>query len=99
LTNIAPEGVPHPIGSETPAPAQPQVVKGLATSHVAGGGFGGVAGAAVAALLTHFHVHVSDMDAAIIGSVAVSAGVGVGHVVGKVGIVGAVKRLVFGSRS
>lgn len=99
MSNIAPEGVPHPIGLDKAAPADVKPSNGLRTSHVAGGGFGGVVGAAVAAVLSHFHVHVSDMDAAIIGSVAVSAGVGVGHVVGKVGLVGAVKRLVFGSRA
>lgn len=53
-------------------------------------------GAVIAIVLTRFHVHVSDIDAAILGSAALSAGVGIGHVVGQVGIWGALKRLAVG---
>lgn len=66
---------------------------------MAGGGFGGIVGAAVVAVLTHFHIHVSDTDASIIGAAAVSVGVGLGHVVAKGGVKGAVKALWEGSRA
>ena len=58
-------------------------------SHVAGGGFGALLGAAFAGLLNKYaSFHISDVDAAVIGSAALSAGVGLGHAVGKFGIKG-----------
>ena len=105
MTNIAPEGVPHPIAPEAApvapvAPAVAQVVQevqqGLATEHVAGGGFGGVVAAVVVAVCNRYHVHVTDVDATIFGSVALSAGVGLGHVFAKYGVFPAVKKFFTG---
>lgn len=84
--------VPVSVPVSTPA-------SGLRASHVAGGGVVGVAGAVVVAVCSHFGWHVSDVDAVLVGGGAVTAGVGVGHVIGQVGIVGAVKRLVFGKKA
>ena len=78
--------------------AQP-APNGLAASHVVGGGSGAVLGAAVVGLVNHFlHTHVSSVDSAVIGSVALSTGVGLGHVIGQVGIFGAFGRLLHGKR-
>ena len=67
-------------------------------SHVAGGGVGAVLGAAVVAVVHHFfHVNVSDLDASLIGSVALSAGVGLGHALAKGGVLGLVKEILHGS--
>lgn len=102
MTNIVPEGAPHPIAPEaTPvAPVVAQVVQdvqqGLATEHVAGGGFGGAIAAALVAVGNHYHVHVTDVDATIFGSVALSAGVGLGHVFAKYGVFPAVKKFFTG---
>lgn len=58
-------------------------------SHVAGAGFGAVVGALVVGVLQRFvNVHVSDVDSAAIGAVALSAGVGLGHAIGEFGLVG-----------
>lgn len=58
-------------------------------SHVAGGGIGAILGAVVVGLLKHFGVAtVTDIDAAVIGSAALSAGVGVGHAINKYGLAG-----------
>lgn len=58
-------------------------------SHVAGGGIGALLGALVVGLLKHFGVAtVSDVDAAVIGSAALSAGVGIGHAVSEHGLTG-----------
>lgn len=111
MSNIAPEGVPVPIpdapvAAPAPDPLAPvvtqvvqEVQKGLATEHVAGGGFGGVVAAVVVAVCNRYHVHVSDVDATIVGSVALSAGVGLGHVFAKYGVFPAVKRFFLGSRA
>lgn len=90
MSVLTPEGTPKPVAAEAAPESAPT---GLRASHVAGGGFGGVVGAAAAAVLNHYGVHVSDLDAALLGSAALAAGTGLGHVVGKVGVVGAVKLL------
>lgn len=59
----------------------------------------GVAGAVIVAVCNHFGWHVSDVDAVLVGGAAVSAGVGLGHVVGKVGIFGAFKQFLHGSQA
>lgn len=58
-------------------------------SHVAGGGIGAILGAVIVGLLRHFGVAApSDVDAAVIGSAALSAGVGLGHAVNEYGVAG-----------
>ena len=111
MSNIAPEGAPHPIADAPPAPAAPAPVvptpkqiteffapkpTGIQTAHVAGGGAGSIIGAVVVAVCNHFHVHVSDVDATIIGSAALSAGVGLGHVFAAVGVFPAIKKFFTG---
>lgn len=106
MSNIAPEGVPVPIPDAPTqvaaevAPVVQQVVtevqKGLATEHVAGGGFGGVVAAVIVAVCNRYGVHVSDVDATIVGSVALSAGVGLGHVFAKYGVFPALKKFFTG---
>jgi hypothetical protein len=101
LSNIAPEGVPTPIAAaqeEAQTPVAyfqqvPAVKQGLQTSHVAGGSLGGIAAVIVVSVCNRYHWHVSDVDAVFIGSAALSAGAGLGHVFAQVGVRGAVKRL------
>lgn len=69
---------------------------GLRASHVAGGGVAVALADALVAVLSHYGVHVSDVDALIVGGAAASAGAGLGHVIGAVGLVGAFKRLLRG---
>jgi uncharacterized membrane protein len=91
-----------PVASPSPAPvavAEPVPAAGLKPAHVAGGGFAGVVGAVVVAVCNHFGWHVSDVDAVLVGAAAVSAGVGVGHVIGSVGIKGAVKHFWRGNKA
>lgn len=90
MSVLAPEGTPTPVPAEATPESAPT---GLRASHVAGGGLGGVIGAAAAAVLNRYGVRISDLDAALFGSAALAAGTGLGHVVGQVGIVGAVKLL------
>lgn len=86
----APEPAPAPVAEPAPVVvAVPAPKQGLRPSHVAGGGFAGVAGAVVVAVCNHFGWPVSDVDAVLIGGAAVSAGVGVGHVISTVGVRGA----------
>jgi len=73
-----------------------KVVQGLSPAHVAGGSLGGFAAAIVLGVCNHYHLHVSDVDAAIIGSGALSAGAGVGHVIVKYGVFPALKKLFTG---
>lgn len=68
------------------------------TSHVVGGGAATLLGAVAVSLINRFfHSHVSDADAIVIGSAAVSAGVGLGHVIGSVGIAGLFSRVLHGA--
>lgn len=68
------------------------------TSHVVGGGVATLLGAVVVSLVNRFfHAHVSDADALVIGGAAVSAGVGLGHVIGSVGVAGLFARFLHGS--
>ena len=68
------------------------------TSHVVGGGAATLLGAVAVALVNRFfHSHISDADALVIGSAAVSAGVGLGHVIGSVGVAGLFSRVLHGS--
>lgn len=102
MSELAPEAVPATpapvVASETPTSVS-EGGTSLNVSHVAGGGFGAVIGAAVAGLVSKFaHVHVSDVDAALIGSAAVSAGVGLGHAIAKGGVVGLFRVFVHGSK-
>lgn len=93
----APEAPTAPVVA---TPVEVAVVpSGLRPSHVAGGGTGSVIGTVVVAVLAHFHLHVSDVDAVMIGSGALSLGVGLGHVIGKVGVFGAVGQFLHGSRA
>ncbi|MDE2098574.1 MAG: hypothetical protein KGL39_15070 [Patescibacteria group bacterium] len=100
MSNVAPEGVPHLI-PDAPAPTYVPVPvpSGLSAAHVVGGSLGGLVGAVTAGVLAHFHYHVSDLDASLLGSAALSAGVAFGHVVSKVGVLGAFKQLAWGSKS
>jgi len=83
------------IPTEGPAPSEPDASsqKGVSASHIAGGGVVGGVGAVVVAVCNHFGWHVSDVDAVLAGGAAVSVGVGLGHVIGQVGIKGAIKQL------
>lgn len=66
-------------------------------AHVAGGGLGALLGLVVATALRRYAGwHVSDADASLIGSAAVAAGAGLGHVWTTVGLIPAVRRGVFG---
>lgn len=66
-------------------------------AHVAGGGLGTLVGAAIAeALRRYAHWDVSDADAALIGSAALSAGVGFGHLVSSVGLLPALRKALRG---
>lgn len=85
------------IPSEAAASPVAAPKSGVAVSHVAGGGIVGIVGAVVVAVCNHFGWHVSDVDAVLVGGAAVSTGVGLGHVIGKVGIVGAFKHFWRGS--
>lgn len=89
----APAAVPMPVAPSVEVAAPPAQLR---PSHVAGGGLGGMVSALIVVALAHYHVHVSGVDAAILGSSFLSAGVGIGHVVGEVGIFGAFKRLMVG---
>jgi hypothetical protein len=61
----------------------------LNPSHVAGGGIGAILGAVIVGLLKHFGLAtVTDVDAAVIGSAALSAGVGAGHAINEYGLAG-----------
>lgn len=61
----------------------------MTASHVAGGGIGAITGALVVGLLKHFGIAAtSDVDAAVIGSAALSVGVGIGHAINEYGITG-----------
>ena len=63
-------------------------------SHVTGGGLGALLGVVISALLSKYaNYDVTVTDAALIGSSAVAAGVGLGHAVGKFGIKGLFSRL------
>jgi hypothetical protein len=85
------EGSPSPPSADEPA--QPS---GLTASHVAGGGGSVVVGAVVVAICNHYGWDVSDVDALVVGGAALSFGVGLGHIVGKVGILGAFNTLLHG---
>ena len=70
----------------------------MATSHVVGGGAAAFIGAVVVSVVNHvFKSHVSDADALVIGAAAVSAGAGLGHAIGTVGVLGLFKRVLHGS--
>lgn len=70
------------------------------TSHVVGGGAATLLGAVAVSLVNRFfHSHVSDADALVVGSAVVSAGVGLGHVIGSVGVSGLFSKLMHGSKS
>lgn len=100
MSVIAPEPVPAQpaVAPVVVAPSAPKGGSTLNTSHVAGGGFGVVLGAAIAGLASRFlHVHVSDVDAALIGGAALSAGVGLGHAFGKGGVFGVIRAILHGS--
>lgn len=65
--------------------------------HIAGGGFGTLVGAIVAqALRRYAGWDLSDADAALIGSAALSAGVGLGHVFSTAGALPALRRALYG---
>lgn len=66
----------------------------MQVSHVAGGGIGALLGAVAAGLLHKFtSLTVSDVDAALIGSAALSLGVGLGHAIDTYGVKGLFARL------
>lgn len=90
MSIIAPEGVPKPADEPSQAPS------GLKPAHVAGGGVSVVVGAVAVAICSHYGWRVSDTDALVIGGAAVSVGAGLGHVIGKVGVFGAVRQLLHG---
>jgi hypothetical protein len=72
----------------------------LNTSHVVGGGFATLFSAVAVSLVNHFfHAHVSDADAMVIGGAVLSAGVGLGHVIGSVGVAGLFSRILHGSKA
>ena len=63
-------------------------------SHVTGGGLGALLGVVISALLSKYaNYDVTVTDAALIGSSAVAAGVGLGHAIGLYGIKGLFARL------
>lgn len=66
-------------------------------AHVAGGAAGALAGLVVATVLRRYvGWDITPPDASLIGSAALSAGAGIGHVWSTTGIVPAVRRGVFG---
>jgi hypothetical protein len=69
---------------------------GLQSSHVTGAGVGAFVGATVAGVLNRYRITISPADAALIGSFALSAGVGLGHVVAQYGVFPALKKLFVG---
>lgn len=69
----------------------------MTASHVTGGGFGAVAGVLLAGLLKHYGIaELSDVDASLIGSAALAAGIGLGHALEQYGIAGIARLLVHG---
>lgn len=63
-------------------------------SHVTGGGVGAVLASVAVGLLHRFtSLTVSAADAALLGSAALSAGVALGHGIGRYGLKGLVTRL------
>lgn len=70
----------------------------MQASHVVGGGAGAFLGALLAGLLNHFtSISLSDVDAAMIGSAFLSAGVGLGHAISQYGVLGLFGVLIHGS--
>lgn len=66
----------------------------MTVSHVAGYGVGAVLAPIIAALLSKYaHYDITLTDAALIGSAAVGAGVGLGHGIGKFGLKGLIARV------
>lgn len=92
MSSIAPNEVVPRAGDEP----SPQASSGLKPAHVAGGGVSVVVGAVVVAICNHYGWDVSNTDALVIGGATVSAGAGLGHVIGKVGVFGAVKQFLHG---
>lgn len=69
----------------------------MKAAHVAGGAFGALAGLVVATVLRRYvGWDVTQADASLIGSAALSAGAGVGHVWTTTGLIPAVRRGIFG---
>lgn len=93
LSQVGPGVVPAP----APAPSAPSASAGLRASHVVGGGFSAVVAVAALAVSNRYNLHLSDEDALLLGGGVVSAGIGLGHVVGQVGVFGLFRRLLRGS--
>ena len=72
----------------------------MKAAHVAGGAAGALAGLVVATVLRRYvGWDVTQADASLIGSAALSAGAGIGHVWSTTGIIPAVRRGVFGPKA
>ena len=95
MTVLPTEGSPSPSSADEPA----QAPSSLSAFHVAGGGGATVVGAVLVAVCNHFGWRVSDVDALGVGGAVLSIGVGLGHVIGKVGVLGALHTLLHGSNS
>lgn len=70
----------------------------LRPAHAVGGSTAAILGAVAVGVANHFGYTLSDPDALVLGSAVLGAGLGLGHVIGEVGIVGAVKQLWRGRR-
>lgn len=100
MSEISPEPVPvvPPAPVLTPA-ATPKEGTSMDVSHVSGGGFGVIVGAAIVGILRRYaHVDVSTVDSAVVGSAALAAGVGFGHIVSRVGVLGFGRILLRGNK-
>lgn len=97
MSIIPPEGVPSP--SPSPAKVEPAQGSGFRPAHVAGGGLAVIVGAVAVAIANHFGYQLSDADGVLVGGAALSAGAGIGHVIGQVGISGAAAFVWRGSRA
>ena len=97
MSAYVPEGASS--ASSTPAADESSQPSGIRAAHVAGGGAAVAVGAVVVAICNHFSWNISDSDALLVGGAAVTAGVGLGHIISKVGVLGAFKQLAFGSKA
>ena len=97
LSQSGPGVLPAPVAPAASAAPFASVSPGLRASHVVGGGLSTVAAVAALAVSNHFKLHLSDEDALLVGGAAVSAGIGLGHVIGQVGVLGLFRRILRGS--
>lgn len=103
LSQSGPGVVPAPaapvvVGQAPPVVVPVPVSSGLRASHVVGGGVSAVVAVAALAVSNHFNLHLSDEDAILVGGSAVSAGIGLGHIIGQVGVLGLFRRVLRGSK-